>query len=88
LFEAAACGVPVISDHWTGLEAFFAPGVEILVARDTNDVLAMLELSREALKRIARAARDRVLGEHTAVHRARELVELIRSLPARRASAA
>lgn len=88
LFEAAACGVPVISDDWRGIEAFFAPGEQILVARDTNDVLAMLELSPEALSGIARSARERVLGEHTAVHRARELVELIRAIPAHRASAA
>ncbi len=88
LFEAAACGVPVITDHWAGIEAFFAPGAEILVARDTDDVLAMLELSREALDGVARSARERVLAEHTAAHRARELVELVRSIPARRASAA
>ena len=88
LFEAAACGVPVVSDDWQGLDAFFAPGAEILVARSTDDVLAMLELSPDALAAIARSARERVLGEHTAVHRAHELVELIRAIPARRASAA
>jgi len=88
LFEAAACGVPLISDDWRGLDVFFTPGVEILVARSTDDVLAMLELSPDALSAIARCARERVLGEHTATHRARELVELIRAIPARRASAA
>jgi len=88
LFEAAACGVPVISDDWRGIDAFFTPGDEILVARDTDDVLAMLELSPEALSAIARSARERVLAEHTAAHRARELIELVRAIPARRASAA
>ncbi len=88
LFEAAACDVPVVSDAWRGIESFFTPGDEILVAHDTNDVLAMLELSPQTLSRIARSARERVLGEHTASHRARELVELVRAMPAHRASAA
>lgn len=88
LFEAAACGTPVISDEWRGLDAFFTPGEEILVARDTSDVLAMLELSDGALSTLARSARERVLGEHTAVHRARELIELVRAIPAHRATAA
>jgi len=48
----------------------------------------MLELSPEALSAIARSARERVLAEHTAAHRARELIELVRAIPARRASAA
>jgi spore maturation protein CgeB len=87
LFQAAACGVPVISDDLHGIEAFFQPGAEILIAKDADDVLAMLELSAEALAAIARSARDRVLAEHTAVHRARELIELARAIP-RRASAA
>src|SRR5436190_8946882 len=35
LFEAAACGAPIISDWWQGLDAFFEPGLELLVAHDT-----------------------------------------------------
>jgi spore maturation protein CgeB len=70
LFEAAACGVPVISDWWEGLEAFFEPGREILVAQDGEDVLRHL---READPEIGRRARRRVLAAHTAEHRAREL---------------
>src|SRR5215212_8574391 len=45
LFEAAACGVAIVSDEWAGLEAFFQPGVEILVARDTSDVIEAMQLS-------------------------------------------
>ena len=37
LFEAAACGAPILSDGWEGLERFFRPGIEILIARDTAD---------------------------------------------------
>src|ERR1043165_2428417 len=44
-FEAAACGVAIVSDEWAGLDTFFEPGVEILVARDTDDVIAAMQLS-------------------------------------------
>ncbi|MFL5296901.1 MAG: glycosyltransferase [Phenylobacterium sp.] len=75
LFEAAACGAPVISDDWEGLGAFFTPGREILVARGTTDVLQALD--RGDLAEIARAARERTLDEHTADHRAGELLALL-----------
>lgn len=88
LFEAAACSVPIVSQGWRGIESFFTPADEILVARDVDDVLAMLELSPACLRALARRARDRVLAEHTAAHRARELVELARAIPTGRASAA
>jgi spore maturation protein CgeB len=77
LFEAAACGTPLVSDWWDGLDAFFTPGREILVARDTSDTLAALDLDDAALARIARDARDRVLAEHTSEHRAAELERLL-----------
>lgn len=74
LFEAASCGTPLLSDWWPGLDEFFAPGEEILVARTTDDAVAALELGDAELARIARAARERTLAAHTAVVRARELV--------------
>lgn len=83
LFEAAACGVPVLSDAWEGLEAFFEPGEEILLARSCADALAGLAMPDAELARIARAARERVLAQHTSAHRAAELVEIVRSCPAR-----
>ena len=74
LFEAAACGVPVLSDWWDGLDAFFAPGREILVARTGGDVLHVLRgAGDEELRAIGERARARVLREHTADHRARAL---------------
>ena len=73
LFEAAACGVAIVSDGWAGLDTFFEPGVEILVARDTDDVIAAMQLSDAELARIARAGQQRVLEAHTAAHRASEL---------------
>jgi spore maturation protein CgeB len=74
LFEAAACGVPVISDSWPGLETILAPNREILIAATPGDVLRILgELSDGTRRMIAAAARRRVLESHTADHRAREL---------------
>jgi spore maturation protein CgeB len=73
LFEAAACGAPIVSDAWPGLERFFDPGDEILVAETTGDVVEALQLSDRDLQAIARRARDRTLTEHTADRRAEEL---------------
>ena len=84
LFEAAACGVAIVSDEWEGLETFFEPDVEIIVARTTEDVIAAMKLSRVDIERIARAGRERVLESHTAAHRAAELeriFESARSIP-------
>lgn len=77
LFEAAACGCPVLSDWWEGLDRFFAPGSEVLIARSTGDAVAALDLSDAEMARIARAARERVLAEHTSEHRARDLLALL-----------
>jgi spore maturation protein CgeB len=74
LFEAAACAVPVISDPWEGLETFFEPGTEIVVAGDGADVRrALAAIDQPRRRAIGRRARRRVLAEHTATHRAIEL---------------
>ena len=73
LFEAAACGVAIVSDAWAGLETFFEPDVEIIVARTTGDVIGAMEMSETEITKIARAGRERVLESHTAAHRATEL---------------
>lgn len=77
LFEAAATGAAVLSDAWEGVERFFTPGREILLARTTEDVLAALARPKSELAAIGFAARDRALREHTAAHRATELVGIL-----------
>ncbi len=79
LFEAAACGTPILSDNWEGLDSFFEPGQEILIAETGEDTVAALDLTDAELKRIARAGRERVLAGHTSEHRARELEILLES---------
>ncbi|MDF1586126.1 CgeB family protein [Marinimicrococcus flavescens] len=74
LFEAAACGVPVISDRWPGIEELFRPGEEILLAERPEEVVALLqELPEERRRAIGAAARERVLRAHGAEARAGEL---------------
>ncbi|HKP48782.1 MAG TPA: glycosyltransferase, partial [Gemmatimonadales bacterium] len=74
LFEAAACGTPIISDCWEGIETLFEPGLEILIARSSSDVLQWIhDMPEEERRALGQRARRRVLAEHTAAHRAAEL---------------
>jgi spore maturation protein CgeB len=74
LFEAAACGTPIISDRWAGLQALLVPGREILLASSAAEVLAVLRnFGEEERLELARRARNRILSAHTAAHRAEQL---------------
>jgi len=87
LFEAGACGTAIISDVWEGMEAILAPGTEVLLARSTEqmlEILLHLPMARQAA--IGRAARERVLRDHTAACRAAELEHHLRDAQARRRS--
>ena len=77
LFEAASCGTPIVSDYWPGLEDFFEPGQEILVASGADEVQDALALPRKRLRAIGEAARRRALGQHTAEHRGLQLLSLL-----------
>ncbi|ACA16163.1 conserved hypothetical protein [Methylobacterium sp. 4-46] len=74
LFEAAACGTPLITDEWEGLDAFFAPGREIVVARTTAEAVAALDMDEAERRALAARARERTLDEHASARRARTLV--------------
>lgn len=76
MFEAAACGVAILSDEWTGLDAFYRPHAEILVARTAQDTLAALAMDDATLRAVGAAARERTLSEHTSMHRAQRLIAL------------
>jgi spore maturation protein CgeB len=74
LFEATACGTPVISDEWPGLDTFYVPGYEILVATSTEEVLRTLrDICEPQRQAIAARARAVTLKRHTGNHRAAEL---------------
>lgn len=77
VFEAAGAAACLISDAWEGMEQFFEPGHEVLVARSGREVNEHLDaLTPERAGRIGHAAYERVLAEHTYAHRA-EQVEAI-----------
>jgi spore maturation protein CgeB len=80
LFEAAACGVPVISDRWAGLDRIFGDGEEILIADSPEDVLRFLRGDPETARAIGARARERVLREHTAERRVERLEELVSAM--------
>lgn len=74
LFEAAACGVPIISDWWEGLDTILRPGHEILIARNGDETLDYLQHTSEHYRlAIGQRARQRILKHHTAARRAEQL---------------
>jgi spore maturation protein CgeB len=74
LFEAAACGTPIISDYWEGIDTLFDPGKEVLIAGSSEDVIRYLkEVPEDERNKIGLSAKNRVLTSHTAAHRAIEL---------------
>lgn len=88
LFEAAACGTPIISDWWSGLDEIFEPGCDILIASSAADSLAFVQRLPENERRaIGQRGMQRVLDGHTAAHRAAELEELVLSAIRHRAAA-
>jgi spore maturation protein CgeB len=78
LFEAAGCGTPIISDWWSGLDTFFEPDREILIAETPDDTLRFLRDLPEAQRQeMGARARERVLDGHTAACRAREVEQYV-----------
>jgi spore maturation protein CgeB len=74
LFEAGACGVPVISDRWDGIEDLLAPGREIILADTSGQVMEALAGDADE---VGLAARAKILSAHTAAHRAAQLEALL-----------
>ena len=78
LFEAAACGVPIVTDPWPGVADFFPPGRAIHVAERTEDVCALLAGDDETGRRaVAAAAREIVASAHTGAARARDFLSAL-----------
>ncbi len=74
LFEAAACGTPILTDDWTGLEEFFDPNSELFVVRNSDEILRLLKRDADAeRRRRASRLRERIRLNHSSTHRAREL---------------
>jgi spore maturation protein CgeB len=79
-FELAACGAAIVSNPHAGIETWFEPGRELLVAASAEEaVAAYRELLADpgAAEEMGARARERVLDEHTYAHRARQVLELL-----------
>jgi spore maturation protein CgeB len=84
LFEAAACGTAILSDIWEGIETFYEPGREILLVRNAQDILGVLDATDREIASIGEAARERTLAAHTSNHRADELLQALWDAPVER----
>jgi spore maturation protein CgeB len=84
LFEAAACGTPIISDAWRGLDDLLPDGEAIVIAQDSDSVVDALTRRNDADRaRMAETARATVLAGHTGLARARELAGMLQDIPLR-----
>jgi spore maturation protein CgeB len=79
-FEAAACGTPLFSDWFAGLDDFFTDGEELRIVHSSEDVIAAMEVANSELARMAARARERTLDQHTGSRRAQELVVYLEQL--------
>lgn len=80
MFEAAGAGACQVTDSWQGIEEFFEPGSEILVAADTEEMVRhLVETDDQRAAAIGGAARDRALNDHTYRRRAARLDQVLRS---------
>jgi len=78
VFEAAGAAACLITDYWVGIDTFFEPEKEILVAREGREVGELLKgLSSERARAIGQAAYKRVLAEHTYAHRVQQVEALL-----------
>ena len=85
IFEAAGAAACVVTDSWPGIEMFFIPKEEILVANSGEQVAKLLRnLSEEGAARIGARMQDRVLREHTYSQRAARVDEILQALRAGR----
>lgn len=79
VFEAAGAGACLITDAWTGIETFFEPGKEILVANSAEDIVSLLRnTTASQAHEIGEAMRRRALRDHTYAQRAEQVSELLK----------
>jgi len=87
LFEAAACGTPIISDYWDGIDSIFEIGTEILIAKSADDTVNFLtNISEAERKKMGERALQKVTNHHTAAHRATELEQYFKEAQGKKAA--
>jgi spore maturation protein CgeB len=83
VFEALACGIPLVSAPWDDVEGLFTPGEDFLVAHDGAEMEAHLRFLLEdgnAARKLAEHGRSTVLARHTCAHRVDELLDIYAGL--------
>ena len=91
VFEALACGIPLVSAPWDDWRGLFEPGADFLVARNGREVREHLQavLNDDALAQsLAEQGRTTILARHTCAHRVDELLEIYAELAPGQAQAA
>jgi spore maturation protein CgeB len=91
MFEALACGIPLVSAPWEDCEGLFRPGRDYLVAHDGAEMRAHLRhllAHPDEAEALARAGRETVLARHTCEHRVVELMTFLGQLGREHAVAA
>ncbi|MBP2314962.1 CgeB family protein [Azospirillum soli] len=85
VFEALACGIPLICAPWNDAEGLFQPGSDYLVARDGTAMAELLRVvlnDRDIAASLARSGLDTIRRRHTCAHRVEELLDVCRTLGA------
>jgi spore maturation protein CgeB len=83
MFEALACGIPLISSPWRDDEGLFAAGEDYLIARDGDELRRLLRAvldDRELAAELASHGRETILARHTCAHRVDELFHIVKEL--------
>jgi spore maturation protein CgeB len=85
VFEALACGIPLICSPWDDAEGLFSPESDYLIARTGNEMqrlMAGLLHDRDAARTMAQRGRRTILDRHTCGHRVDELLGIVNELRA------
>lgn len=83
VFEALACGIPLVSAPWQDVEGLFSPGEDYLVAQSTEEArnhLHDLLNDPDMAAEYAAHGRDTILARHTCAHRVDELLAICHQL--------
>jgi spore maturation protein CgeB len=84
VFEAAGAAACLICDAWQGIEQFLEPDREVLCVGSGAEVASLVQsVDPQQARRIGKAARARILSEHTYAHRAARLYALLQDRPSR-----
>jgi spore maturation protein CgeB len=91
VFEALACGIPLISAPWSDAEGLFRPGEDFLVARNGDEMTRLLREvveDRDLAAELAKSGLERIRERHSCVHRVEELLAILDQLAPQQAARA